>query len=197
MLPAVAAAIAGGGLSLAGGLFSNKKNIDLSKDQMRFQERMASTQYQRAANDLEKAGLNRILALGSPAASPAGARPNITNPTSEVASSAKNVGLLKAQADLLQAQARESDERRQVAASQSRLLSNQSAHQTMQNALKAYEVEFFRDNPLFREMNLMNNSAGQVMRGLQGIGSLFKNPGKAKGYLKQSKSGWDTWQPFK
>lgn len=100
-----AAALLGGGLDLAGGLFSNAKNIDLSREQMRFQERMASTQYQRAAQDLEKAGLNRILALGSPAAAPAGARPNITNPSAGLASSAKNLGLLQAQQKLLDEQA--------------------------------------------------------------------------------------------
>lgn len=41
--------------------------------QMGFQERMASTQLTRAAADAENAGLNRILALGSPASAPAGA----------------------------------------------------------------------------------------------------------------------------
>ena len=49
------------------------KNKWLAREQIRFQERMASTQYQRAAKDLEAAGLNRVLALGSPAAAPAGA----------------------------------------------------------------------------------------------------------------------------
>lgn len=44
-----------------------------AKRQMDFQERLASTQVQRAAKDMEAAGLNRILALGQPAAAPPGA----------------------------------------------------------------------------------------------------------------------------
>lgn len=37
-----------------------------------FQRNMSNTAYRRAARDLEKAGLNRILALGSPASTPSG-----------------------------------------------------------------------------------------------------------------------------
>jgi len=62
----VGGALAG---SLASGLFGRSS----AKSQMKFQERMGNTQYQRAAKDLEAAGLNRILALGSPAAAPSGA----------------------------------------------------------------------------------------------------------------------------
>lgn len=79
-------AIIGAGASLASGLISSKgtkkanaQQIALAREQMDFQERMSSTAYQRAADDLEKAGLNRILALGSPASSPGGAMPNISN----------------------------------------------------------------------------------------------------------------------
>lgn len=56
---------------------ANRSNIELAREQMAFQERMSSTAYQRSADDLEKAGLNRILALGGPASSPQGARPEV------------------------------------------------------------------------------------------------------------------------
>lgn len=82
--------IGGGGLgalgSVAGGLIgssgqanANKENIRLAREQMRFQERMSNTAYQRAATDMEAAGLNRILALGSPASTPGGALATMGN----------------------------------------------------------------------------------------------------------------------
>lgn len=44
-----------------------------ASNQMAFQREMSSTAYSRAAKDLEKAGLNRILAIGGPSTTPAGA----------------------------------------------------------------------------------------------------------------------------
>ena len=60
-----------------------------SQKQMDFQERMSGTAYTRAAADLENAGLNRILALGSPASTPAGAQAPVPNMLDTAISGAK------------------------------------------------------------------------------------------------------------
>lgn len=74
--------VIGGLLGFRGQREANKRNLQIAREQMAFQERMSSTAYQRSAKDLEAAGLNRILALGSPASSPSGALATMQNPYS-------------------------------------------------------------------------------------------------------------------
>ena len=73
------AGLGGAYLGYKGQKDANQKNVQLAKEQMAFQERMSNTAYQRAALDLEKAGLNRILALGSPASTPGGQTAQVGN----------------------------------------------------------------------------------------------------------------------
>lgn len=103
----VAGPLVGGGLGLAGDVYSAKQSQKAAREQMAFQERMSSTAYQRAAKDLEAAGLNRILALGSPASTPGGAMAQVPSFQGAVtgAASGQQASLQQRQKDLVTAQA--------------------------------------------------------------------------------------------
>jgi hypothetical protein len=78
--------------SLFGGAAANVSREQQASRQMQFQERMSSTAYQRAMQDMREAGLNPILAAKvGPASSPAGAMANIQDigtPAAQAATSA-------------------------------------------------------------------------------------------------------------
>lgn len=79
MDPLITSSVIGSAAGLAGGLFSNSASAEQAKKQMTFQRYMSNTAYSRAVKDMKRAGLNPVLAAGSPASTPAGAMGQTVN----------------------------------------------------------------------------------------------------------------------
>ena len=73
-------ALASGAMNYFGARQANKQNQKMAREQMDFQERMSNTAYQRTMADMDKAGLNPILAYNQGgASSPGGAMSTAQN----------------------------------------------------------------------------------------------------------------------
>jgi len=95
--------IFGAVLGYAGTRRQNQTNIKLARENRAWQEMMSNTAYQRSANDLEKAGLNRILALGNSASTPNGNVAQVENEMESAVSTA--IALKRAKAEVANIQA--------------------------------------------------------------------------------------------
>lgn len=125
-MAAIAGAIIGGAALQAGGsAYANSQNRGIARANRRFQERMSNTAYQRAARDMDMAGLNRILALGSPASTPGGSVATMQNPMQGMAQAASSaIGLKQARTRMtaevanMESQTRLNDENSSLARAQ-------------------------------------------------------------------------------
>lgn len=109
-----AGSLVGGLMGWSGAKDANKRNLQIAREQMAFQERMSGTAYQRAAKDLEAAGLNRILAFGKPASTPPGAAQRMENEKAPIAAGMQNAANIAANTALQISQAKNLDARTQA-----------------------------------------------------------------------------------
>lgn len=95
----------GGALGYLGAKEANKMSYKIAQEQMGFQERMSNTAYQRTMADMEKAGLNPILAFSQGgASSPGGASAPVQNELGALANSAVDSARAMAELKNLRAQ---------------------------------------------------------------------------------------------
>lgn len=97
------ASILGGMLGASGQRDANRANLQIAREQMDFQKTMSGTAYQRAVADMERAGLNPMLAYSQGGAStPPGASAKMENVLGAGVSSAMASGNLVAAAQQAQ-----------------------------------------------------------------------------------------------
>lgn len=151
-LGSVAGDIGGSIIGLVGQHQANQANKGMAREQMRFQERMSNSAYQRATDDMRAAGLNPMLAYGQGgASSPSGAMANMESITSGISTSA--LDMLRLKKDIEQANA-------------NIRLTNESVNteRIRQNNMKAEEQNRNKQNMLMSEDLFMNRSRANMYR---------------------------------
>lgn len=82
-------------LGALGSLWTNKQSKKLTREQMEFMKDLSNSAISRSMADMKKAGINPILAAGSPASTPSPGLPQLSNPAESAISSAKALGDLQ------------------------------------------------------------------------------------------------------
>jgi len=127
--------IFGGLLGKSGQQDANAANLQIARENREWQERMSNTANQRAARDLEAAGLNRILAMGKPASTPAGNVATMQNENAPLQQGAQQAANIAANTALQIAQAEKIRQETNTSSSQESLNMTTAELKQSQDAL--------------------------------------------------------------
>lgn len=159
-----AASAIGGLTGFFGQTSANKQNRDIARDQMRFQERMSNTAWQRGVADMRAAGINPMLAFSQgPASSPVGSSANMQNSAAGVSSALRLLDLsnMRKQGALLDAQKRASDAQALKSIADAQLTYTQDELETYKVPGAKYEAAI--DAGKFGEMTRLLNRASPAL----------------------------------
>lgn len=182
--------------SVFGGIFgssSAKKmrafNAQEAQKQRDWQERMSNTAFQRAAADMEAAGLNRILAAGGQGSStPSGAVASTNQTGQEPIHSALAIKNMEAQLDLMEAQTAKTTAEANLTSLKSGMLS--LGGEAGKDAAKIYDM--FKG--LLGDKNLQDVAEGKIQQLQNKIETLYKQTGDSfdelQGQLHRAMQHW-------
>lgn len=176
--------------SIIGGLFgrsgqsdANRTNLRIARENREFQREMSSTAYQRATKDLEAAGLNRILALGSPASTPAGNVATMQNENQILSEglregSSKAIAAITAKQQLHNMRAQERLTRQQQAQTLETQLrtAEEAKARELENRLLQQKIDVYEKHPWLME--------SETLLGGSTASTLFNSARGAIGILK-------------
>lgn len=132
--------------SLFGGAAANVSREQQAMRQMQFQERMSSTAYQRAMQDMREAGLNPMLAAKvGPASSPVGAMANIQDIGTPAAQAATSAYQASTQRDVGESQVELNKEQKIVALNTGQKIAQETLNARTQGDVIAQTVRLLKE----------------------------------------------------